>query len=86
MGLEAGYVRIMKNNVMGSVLAPTSRPYREQIDWGTISPKTTMPAVDPMMAYNPPAMPSIISVRPELTSTLPSNNVHNSRLPYDHTG
>ena len=49
--------------------------YRIFITWGMISPKITIPIVDPITATTPEERASMKMVKVEFTKTLPSNKL-----------
>ena len=76
----------MKIYVRGSVRKPIMRPCLEQIACGMISPKTTIPAVAPIMATVPEVKSSRNIVNVLFTNTFPSKSVQRRKLPRRRTG
>ena len=88
IGKERGEVIIMKNFVNQIVLAPTARPFLEQIACGMISPNTTMPRVAQRTARAPPppVRVSMRIVRVLFTRAFPSKIEQRRKLPIPRTG
>lgn len=70
MGLATTYSSISRMRTSQRVLAPIRRPYREQTDWGRISPMTTISAVEVTRAMMPEEMSASRMESAELANVL----------------